>query len=58
MRHGTSAAAAGIFGLMMHVYLLVTITAVGGAMFLLHRLHRARRLPLLEEIDDLPVELP
>lgn len=58
MRHGTPAAAAGIFGLAMHVYLLVTITAVGGAMFLMHRLQRARRLPLLEEIEELPVGLP
>jgi len=27
-------------------------------MFLQHRLHMARRKPLLEEIDTLPVELP
>ena len=43
---------------MIHVYLLVTITAVGGAMFLSHRLKRSPREPLLEEIDELPVQLP
>ena len=58
IRHGASAAAGGIFGLLIHAWLLVSITAVGGAMFLIHRLHRARRRPLLEEIETLPVELP
>jgi hypothetical protein len=27
-------------------------------MFLVHRLHRARRKPLFEEIETLPVQLP
>ncbi len=57
-RHGATAAAGGIFGLLIHAWLLVGITGVGGAMFLAHRLHRARRTPLLEEIGTLPVELP
>jgi len=58
MRYGATEAAGGIFGLLIHAWLLVSITAVGGAMFLQHRLHMARRKPLLEEIDTLPVELP
>ena len=57
-RFGASAAAGGMFGLLIHAWLLVSITAVGGGMFLVHRLHLARRKPLLEEIDSLPVELP
>jgi glycosyltransferase 2 family protein len=61
MKHmpvGASTAAAGIFGLLIHAYLLVAITAVGGGMFVLHRVHLARRKPLLEEIETLPAELP
>jgi uncharacterized membrane protein YbhN (UPF0104 family) len=59
VRHGATAAAAGLFGLLIHVYLLVTITAVGGAMFLAHRFRRrALAKPLLEEIETLPAELP
>ena len=56
--HGVSSSSAGLFGLLIHVWLLVTITGVGGLMFLVHRLHRARRKPLFEEIDTLPVQLP
>jgi glycosyltransferase 2 family protein len=58
MRYGATEAAGGIFGLLIHAWLLVSITAVGGGMFLQHRLHMARRKPLLEEIETLPVELP
>jgi uncharacterized protein (TIRG00374 family) len=58
MRHGASAADAGLYGLLVHAWLLVSITGVGGAMFLVHRLHRARREPLLKEIETLPVKLP
>ena len=57
-RQGASAAAAGIFALLIHAWLLVTLTGVGGAMFLAHRLHRTRRAPLFEEIESLPAELP
>jgi glycosyltransferase 2 family protein len=31
---------------------------VGGAMFFAHRLHQARRKPLLEEIETLPAKMP
>lgn len=58
VRHGTSPGAAGLFGLLIHAWLFVSITGVGGAMFLAHRLHRARRRPLGEELDTLPAELP
>jgi uncharacterized membrane protein YbhN (UPF0104 family) len=56
--HNVSESAGGLFGLMIHLWLLVTITGVGGGMFLAHRLHRARRKGLIEEIDTLPAELP
>lgn len=58
MPAGTNLALASIFGLLIHAWLLVVITAVGGGMFLVHRLHLARPKPLLEEIDTLPVEFP
>ena len=58
IRHWATAGLAGIFGLLIHLWLLVSITAVGGGMFLAHRLHQARRKPLLEEIETLPAALP
>ena len=56
--HFVSPNAAGLFGLLIHLWLLVTITGVGGAMFFAHRLHGARRKPLMEEIGTLPAGLP
>lgn len=58
VRHGSMPAAAGLFGLLIHAWLFVAITGVGGAMFLAHRLHRVRRKPLVEELDTLPAQLP
>jgi uncharacterized membrane protein YbhN (UPF0104 family) len=57
-RAGASPAASAIYGLLVHVWLIAGITAVGGMMFLTHRVHMTRRRPLLEEIETLPVELP
>jgi uncharacterized protein (TIRG00374 family) len=54
MRHGASAGDAGAYGLLMHLWLLVSITGVGGGMFLLHRARRAMRKPLLDEVQALP----
>ena len=58
IRQGASPASAGIFGILIHGWLMVSITGVGGAMFLVHRLHRPRRDTLIHEIDTLPAELP
>ena len=58
INHGSSPAAGGVFGLLIHAWLLISITAVGGGMFLQHRLHMSRRKPLLEEIETLPAHLP
>ncbi len=57
-RHGASHATSAIFGLLIHAWLLVAITAVGGGWFLAHRLHRSRRKPLVEELETLPAQLP
>jgi glycosyltransferase 2 family protein len=58
VRHGAPPTAAGLFGLLIHAWLFISITAVGGALFLAHRLQRARRKPLVEELDTLPAGLP
>ena len=58
LRHGVTDGAATIFGLLIHAWLLVTLTGVGGLWFLAHRLHRARRKPLVEELETLPAKLP
>ncbi len=58
VNHGATASEAGLFGLLIHLWLLVVITGVGGGMFFVHRIRRARREPLLDEVDALPAELP
>jgi glycosyltransferase 2 family protein len=47
-----------VFGTVIHLWLLVALTGVGGAMFLAHRFGRGVRKPLIEEIDTLPAKLP
>ena len=58
LRHSVPPSSATIFGLMIHLWLLVLLTGVGGIWFLAHRLHRARRRPLAEELGTLPAQLP
>ncbi len=56
--HGAHPAAAALFGLALHLWMLITITGVGGAWFLIHRAKQATHKPLLTEIETLPDELP
>ncbi len=58
VRHGASPVASGLFGLLMHLYLLIGITGVGGVWFMVHRLQRVPREPLAVELDTLPGRLP
>ena len=58
LRHGVAASDAAVFGLLIHGYLLVVITAIGGGWFLAHRLTRSRRRGLGEELGTLPAHLP
>ena len=58
VRHGVGESAGALFGLMIHAWLFVTITATGGGLFLVHRYRSALRKPLLQEIDTLPPQLP
>jgi uncharacterized membrane protein YbhN (UPF0104 family) len=57
-RHGASPAAAALYAPLVHLWLILSITGVGGAMFVAHRVQLARRKPLLEEIEELPAALP
>ena len=56
--HGAEPAQAALYALALHAWMLVTITGVGGAMFLAHRIRNTMRRPLLQEIDTLPSRLP
>jgi uncharacterized membrane protein YbhN (UPF0104 family) len=56
--HGADPVQATLYALALHVWMLIVITAVGGAMFMVHRIHAASRKPLLQEIEILPAELP
>ena len=56
--HGAPVGQAAIFGLALHAWLLVSVTGVGGALFLSHRFHTLPHKPLLEDIHELPTRLP
>jgi hypothetical protein len=56
--HGAPASQAAVFGLALHVWLLVSITGVGGVIFLLHRFKTHDHKPILEAIETLPADLP
>lgn len=55
---GAPADQSALFGLLVHVVVLFSITLAGGIAFLVHRAHLANRKPLLQEIEELPAELP
>jgi glycosyltransferase 2 family protein len=56
--HGAQDAPSALFGLALHVWLLISVTGAGGVVFLVHRARIHNRTPLLEEIETLPGELP
>ena len=56
--HGANPGDAALFGLVLHLWMLITITGFGGAWFLYHRYHLSQRKPLLTEIETLPDNLP
>ncbi len=56
--HGAPESQAALFGLALHAWLLVSVTGVGGALFLQHRFHTLPHKPLLEDIHELPKQLP
>lgn len=56
--HGAAEAQAALFGLVLHVWLLVSVTGAGGLIFLIHRARIHNTTPLLQEIETLPAELP
>jgi uncharacterized membrane protein YbhN (UPF0104 family) len=56
--HGAPMSQAALFGLVLHAWLLLSVTGAGGIIFLLHRLRAHDNRSLLAEIDTLPAELP
>lgn len=56
--HGAPENQAALFGLALHAWLLLSVTGVGGALFLWHRFHTLPHKPLLEDIHELPKQLP
>jgi glycosyltransferase 2 family protein len=56
--HGAPKAAAALYGLALHAWLLISVTGAGGIMFLIHRARIHNHTPLLAEIGTLPTELP
>jgi glycosyltransferase 2 family protein len=58
VNHGASMSQSAVFGLAIHVWMLLAVTGAGGIIFLTHRIRIHNHKPLLEEIEDLPVGLP
>jgi uncharacterized membrane protein YbhN (UPF0104 family) len=58
VNHGASMSQAAVFGLAIHVWMLLSVTGAGGIIFLIHRIRIHNHKPLLEEIEDLPARLP
>jgi uncharacterized protein (TIRG00374 family) len=56
--HGAPQALSAVFGLAIHVWMLVSVTGAGGLIFLTHRIRMHKHTPFLEEIETLPTELP
>jgi uncharacterized protein (TIRG00374 family) len=56
--HGASQPQSAVFGLAIHIWMLFSVTGAGGLIFLIHRFHIHNHKPLLEEIEELPAELP
>jgi len=58
VNHGVAQAQAAVFGLAIHVWLLISITFAGGIIFFIHRIRIHNNKPLFVEIEQLPTELP
>ena len=56
--HGAAAAQAAPFALLVHAWLLISVTGAGGLIFLIHRARRPEHKPLMTEIETLPAEMP
>jgi glycosyltransferase 2 family protein len=56
--HGASQPQSAVFGLAIHAWMLISVTGEGGIIFLQHRIRIHNHRPLLEEIEELPAELP
>ena len=56
---GAKPTISALYGLLVHLVVFFSVTAVGGAAFLLHRMQRgSASKPLAEDLAQLPAELP
>ena len=58
VNHGASMSQAAVFGLAIHAWMLISVTGAGGIIFLIHRFRIQNHKPLLEEIEQLPAQMP
>ncbi len=56
--HGAPMSLSAVFALSLHAWLLVSVTGVGGLIFLLHRFRTQPHQPLLDDNGILPDKLP
>ena len=56
--HGALESVSAVFALALHAWLLVSVTGVGGLIFLTHRFRTPPHQPLLNDIGVLPDQLP
>ncbi len=56
--HGASESPSAVFALALHAWLLLSVTGVGGIVFLVHRFRTLPHHPLLKDIEVLPSKLP
>ncbi len=56
--HGASESLSAVYALSLHAWLLISVTGVGGVIFLVHRLKTPPHHPLLQDIEVLPDALP
>ena len=54
---GENPTVATLYGTLVHLVVLVSVTGAGGIFFLVHRYHMSTRKPLLKEIETLPQEI-
>ncbi len=58
VNHGAAEGLSAVFALALHAWLLISVTGVGGLIFLLHRFQTPPHQPLLDDIEVLPSRLP
>jgi hypothetical protein len=58
VNHGASMGQAAVFGLAIHAWMLISVTGAGGIIFFIHRIRIHNHKPFLQEIEELPIQMP